>query len=144
MQMELVQLFFISFLAGSILPFPSEAFLLFLQNKNLFSDFTILLTATAGNTIGAIINYYLGKGGSLFILKKFYRMERVELERAALRFTKYGHFAAFFSFIPFIGDPLTVAAGAIGYPVLRFIPLVFSGKLIRYMLILGIFRNITG
>jgi len=140
--MELLQLFLISFLAGSILPFPSEAYLLFLKNSNSFSDLTLLGISSVGNTFGAIVNFYFGRKGSVYILKKFYGMGEPEVIQASERFRKYGHLAAFFSFVPFVGDPLTVAAGAIGYPVSWFIPLVLTGKLLRYIAVLGIFKTI--
>ncbi len=140
---ELLELFFLTFLAGSILPFPSETFLLFLLKKGAYPIPILLTVAVLGNSLGAVLNYFLGKIGSYFLLKKIYRMDTKEIEKNILRFEKYGIFIIFFSFIPVIGDPLTVVAGILKYPFMKFFPIVVSGKFFRFLILSGVFIKIV-
>jgi membrane protein YqaA with SNARE-associated domain len=128
--MDYIAIFFISLISGSLFPLGSEAFLLYyLQTNNCY---ILILSASLGNTLGSLINYFLGYKGKEFLLKKKI-IDLKKLERGEFRFKKYGSFALFLSPLPIIGDPITFIAGVFRYDLKKFILIVFFAKTIRYI-----------
>ncbi len=124
-------LFLASFLSSTILPFGSEGILILLINKK-FDLVTVVLVASCGNFLGACTSYYLGlKGRGL--VEKYLRINRDDIKRAEKIFSKYGAFVLLFTWLPFIGDALTVAGGLLRFKFWTFSILVFTGKLLRYL-----------
>ncbi|MCC6275720.1 MAG: DedA family protein [Leptospiraceae bacterium] len=137
--LELLDLFILTFLAGSILPFPSETFLLYLLKKAYYPVPVLMVIAVAGNSLGAFLNYYLGRKGAYYLLRKIYRLDDKDIEKNISYFKKYGGLITFFSFVPVVGDPLTVIAGILKYPFLKFSLFVVTGKTIRFLILTGMF-----
>ena len=134
MEIGVVGLFFSAFLSATLLPGTSEAALLWLVSEG--EDVLILVViATAGNVLGALVNFWIGKSGSQWLLKKVLRMSDAAVEKAGNFYQRYGVFSLLFSWLPIIGDPLTVAAGLFHLPASQFIPLVTIGKLARYAIL---------
>jgi len=129
-------LFFVAFLSGSLLPLGSEALLIY-DIKQGYNIYLILIFATIGNVLGAVLNYYLGLKGEEYLLKKGYLSQAAFL-KAKKCFSKYGAIALLLSALPIIGDPLTFIAGALKYNFKWFLILVTISKFTRY-LILAIF-----
>jgi len=127
-------LFIASFLAATILPFSSE-FLLSLLLLNNYNAVNVVAIGTAGNVLGAIVNYGLGYHGNKLILQKWLRLSAEEIHHAEKRFKKYGLFSLCFAWVPIIGDPLTVAAGLLKINFGAFLLLVTTGKCLRYVII---------
>ncbi len=127
-------LFLASFLAATLLPFSSEVVLGVLLNQGL-NPYSTLFVATSGNVLGAVVNYGLGAFGGHLILHKFWRMQDPEILKATARFNKFGVFSLLFSWVPIIGDPLTVAAGVLKVNFMVFLLLVGLGKFLRYVVI---------
>lgn len=105
--------------------------------------YILLLIAILGNSLGAFFNYQIGRKGSLYLLKKIYRLDENGIEKNISYFKKYGGLVTFFSFIPIVGDPLTVIAGVLKYPFLKFSIFVILGKSIRFIVLTGVFVKIT-
>jgi len=131
--MVYLSLFFIAFLSGSLLPLGSEGLLIY-DIKADYSIFWLLVFATFGNVLGAVLNYYLGLKGEEYLLRKEY-MNYSTYIKAKYRFKKFGSLVLLFSFMPIIGDPLTFIAGALKYNFKWFIVLVTISKASRYILI---------
>ena len=131
--MAYLTLFFVAFLSGSLLPLGSEA-LLFYDIKQNYNPFLIVISATLGNTLGALFNYYLGSKGEEFLEKKGY-LEPAKMQKAKERFNRFGGFALLLSPLPIIGDPITFIAGVMDYDFKKFILIVFFAKFIRYILL---------
>jgi len=127
-------LFIIAFLAATILPLSSEIVLSTLLLNGL-SPIALVLVATTGNVLGSFTNYALGYWARLSVVQKWLRMSDHELNQAENRFQKYGLFSLCFAWVPIIGDPLTVIAGVFRVPLLWFVILVTTGKLLRYIVI---------
>jgi membrane protein YqaA with SNARE-associated domain len=127
-------LFVAAFLAATLLPLSSEVVLSALLLNGL-SPFWLVMTATAGNVLGSIVNYALGYWLSLEVAKKWLKISADDLDRAEGRFRKYGMFSLFFAWVPVIGDPLTILAGALRVRFLWFFLIVSAGKLFRYVAI---------
>ena len=129
-----VGLFLASFLAATILPLSSEVVLSFLLLNGLNPTILVSL-ATFGNVLGSFLNYAIGLWGGVFLVKKVLKISEDEFGKAQQIFKKYGVLSLFFAWLPVIGDPLTVVAGALKINLLIFFILVASGKLIRYIII---------
>ena len=126
----LVGLFLATFLAATILPFSSEAILLYFLAKGV--DPTICLSiAILGNSLGGTTNYVLGRLGNPLWLKYIGVKEETIYKRENW-VIKHGALLAFFSWVPLIGDPLLVALGYFRSQVFPTISWMIFGKSLRY------------
>jgi membrane protein YqaA with SNARE-associated domain len=80
----------------------------------------------------------VGKKGGDFILARYMQMQSETLARAERFYQKWGAVALFFSWVPFIGDPLTAVAGTFHVDLRVFTFWVVFGKTLRYLVLLGI------
>jgi membrane protein YqaA with SNARE-associated domain len=136
-----LSLFLTSFASATLLPGGSEALFLYLLSLHL-NPFLLLLIATLGNTLGAFVNYLLGKYATDFALRKNYMSEK-HLQKASTLFEKYGAWSLLFSWLPIIGDPLTFVAGVVRYEWWKFIIIVGFAKLARYIFVYLGFLAVT-
>ncbi|MBL3520228.1 DedA family protein [Arcobacter lanthieri] len=126
-------LFFSAFLSATLLPLGSEALLIYniLERYNLF---LLLFFATLGNSLGSVLNYYLGlKGEEYLVNKKFVNEKHINFSKKY--FDKYGAICILFAWLPIIGDPITFVAGVLKYNFKLFLVLVIISKLGRYLFI---------
>ena len=124
-----------AFLAATILPFPSEATFAGLLQRGQVSPVFLLMVATIFNTLGSMVNWWVGKviaDGGIDRLPQRLRPESATLERGEALFARFGWLALLFSWVPGIGDLGTIAAGLLRYPLARFAVLVGIGKFVRY------------
>lgn len=132
--MNYFYLFLIAFLSATLFPMGSEAFLLF--NLSLGNNIYLLfLVATFGNTIGSVVNYWIGLKGENYLLGKKIVKEK-HLIKSKNYFDKYGGYSILFSWLPIIGDPITLVAGVLRYNFKRFLLLVFIAKSARYLFLI--------
>jgi membrane protein YqaA with SNARE-associated domain len=124
-------LFLASILASTILPFGSEGILLLLVYEK-FNIPALVLVASAGNYIGACTTYYIGLKGRSFA-QKHLSIDPGNLEKAEKYFLKYGTAVLLFTWLPIIGDVITVFGGLLRVKFWIFSVLVFTGKLLRYL-----------
>ena len=133
----LLGLFLSSFLAATILPFSSEAiFIYFIYIGK--HPFICLALVTTGNFIGGLTNYYLGYLGNPRWLKRI-GMSEAKICKQEKWVTKYASLLGFFSWVPFVGDPLLVALGYYKSPISKTIFWMFVGKFLRYSVLLVIY-----
>ncbi len=124
-------LFIASVLASTIIPFGSEGILLFLIYKK-FNIPALIFVASAGNYLGACTSYYIGFKGRGFV-EKYLSIDPRNLEKAEKYFSKYGTGVLLFTWLPIIGDALTVLGGLLKVKFWVFSVLVFTGKFLRYV-----------
>jgi membrane protein YqaA with SNARE-associated domain len=124
-------LFLASFLASTILPFGSEGVVVILIYMG-FNVPAVVLVASTGNFLGACTSYYIGLKGRDYI-EKYLRIGPDEIKKAETYFSKYGSYVLLFTWIPLIGDALTVAGGLLRLRFLIFSIFVFTGKFLRYL-----------
>lgn len=129
-------LFLISFSAATLLPLGSEAAVAFMAAAD-FDPQKLLLVATTGNSLGALVNYLVGKWGAAFVFTRYIRVDPVVLERLEKVYGRWGAPVLFFAWLPFVGDPLTVAAGVLRVNVYLFMFWVILGKMFRYYLLIA-------
>lgn len=124
-------LFAASFLSATILPMSSEGILLLMLSSN-YDPLTCLIIATAGNSLGGITNYGIGILGNPNWLKRL-GVNEEKLYSFEARIKRHGYFLAFLSWVPFIGDPLTIALGFFRVPFWRVLFFLVLGKFLRYL-----------
>ena len=124
----------LSLLASSLLPLGSEWLLVMMLVKGYPSVATVM-TATAGNFLGALSTYAIGLYGGRWLIEKVLRISPDQQERAGNYYRRYGAFSLFFSWLPIIGDPLCLVGGMMRTSIWLFTLLVFSGKLMRYAVV---------
>ncbi len=135
-------LFVISFLSATILPLFSEAFVLWMPAQG-YSIWGVLVVATAGNVLGSVTNYWIGKGTSGVIFSKWIRVEPEKLARAKILYSRWGAPVLLLAWVPVIGDPLTIVAGLFQLQFFVFLAYVLTGKLFRYAVLLGVLQYIS-
>jgi len=128
-----LNLFVLSFLASTVLPFGSEALVVALIYQG-FNPFAVVMVATSGNYLGSCTTYYLGLKGRP-VLEKYLSPSREMLEKSERLFKKYGVYTLLFTWVPGIGDAITMVAGLMQLPFRSFSVLVFLGKFGRYFAI---------
>jgi membrane protein YqaA with SNARE-associated domain len=90
--------------------------------------------ATIGNSLGSLLNYFLGLKGEEYLVEKKLLNEKMII-KSKTYFDKYGSVCLLFSWLPIIGDPITFVAGILKYDLKKFIVLVVIAKLSRYLFI---------
>jgi membrane protein YqaA with SNARE-associated domain len=132
-------LMIVAFLAATLLPGSSEAALVALIAWYPASTVTLFAVATAGNIAGATLNWWLGCFLHRFVGRRWFPANVRQINQAAGLFTRYGSWVLLFSWLPIIGDPLTLVAGLLRVRFAIFLALVAIGKAARYgALILGL------
>lgn len=136
--MDLLLLFAASLLAATILPAQSEALLAGLALAGNHSLVVLVAVATLGNVLGACINWLLGRYLEHFKNKRWFPVKEAALDKAARTYQRYGVWSLLLSWVPIIGDPLTVIAGLLRTPFPLFVLLVTIGKLARYVVVVAV------
>ncbi|MEK9968803.1 MAG: YqaA family protein [Ferrovibrio sp.] len=131
-------LFLWSFLAATLVPLSSEAALAAAHAMAIAPAGYLFAAALAGNVGGAGVNWVLGLWCLRFQHRRWFPVTPAQLQTAQARFQRWGGWVLLFSWIPVVGDPLTFAAGALRYPLARFLIVVTVGKAARYAAILWI------
>lgn len=132
-----VGLFLSALVAATILPMQSEAVLVGLLIEGSHPVSALILVATLGNVLGAVINWYIGRYLLRFKGKRWFPSSDRQLARAQHWYGRYGRWSLLGSWLPFIGDPLTIAAGLMREPLASFLLLVTVAKAGRYILLAG-------
>jgi membrane protein YqaA with SNARE-associated domain len=127
-------LFAISFLAATVLPMSSEI-LVAVMTAFGYDVSLVVALATAGNYLGSVVNYYVGAQGARFLLARYLGARADALAKARRTYGRWGSPLLLFSWVPVIGDPLTIVAGALRVNFLVFTFWVALGKLARYVAI---------
>ncbi|MCP3955731.1 MAG: DedA family protein [Desulfobacterales bacterium] len=102
-----------------------------------FDPTRLLMVATTGNYLGSLVNYLVGKWGAMFLFARYIQVDRAGLEKTEKVYGRYGAPILFFAWLPFVGDPLTIAAGALRVNLYVFTFWVVLGKAFRYYILIG-------
>jgi len=130
-----ISLFLISFLAATIFPLSSELTFTGLFNTGNYNSFILIVTASVGNILGSVFNWFLGFHLFKHINNKWFPFKKNQIENASKRFSKFGVWSLLFAWVPVIGDPLTFIAGILKVNFLLFLVLVAIGKISRYFFV---------
>lgn len=134
-------LFVAAFGAATLLPLQSEALLVGLMVSKHYWLWGLLGVATLGNVLGSLVNWWLGRGLERFQDRRWFPVSPEHMAKAQQHYQRFGHWSLLFSWLPVIGDPLTLIAGVMREPLGRFLLIVTLAKGARYgvlaMLTLG-------
>lgn len=124
-----------AFVAATLLPMQSEAALVALITLHPKAVYWLVITASIGNILGSITNWWLGTQLQRWQNKRWFPATPQQLNRAQNWYQRYGRWSLLLSWLPIIGDPLTLIAGVLREPLGRFILLVSIAKTGRYLVL---------
>jgi membrane protein YqaA with SNARE-associated domain len=128
----LATLFVVALLSATLLPLGSEPALFGLLKLNPELFWPAVLVATAGNTIGGAISWWMGYGAERAFEKVKHRKPA---EVKALQWLeRFGPRACVLAFLPVVGDPLCAVAGWIKLPFWPCVGWMALGKFLRYVI----------
>ena len=131
--------FVASLISATLLPLGSEpvVFGLIKLNPSLF--WPTIFVATAGNTIGGAIDWWMGYGAHQVIDKHTKSRHHTK----ALEWLEHlGPKACLLAWLPAVGDPLCAVAGWLKLPFWPCLMYMTIGKFLRYLLITTLLLNV--
>lgn len=139
--MEYLSLFATAFLAATLLPAYSE--ILFAGLLAAGRDpFALWAWATAGNTLGAAVNWALGRYLLAFENRRWFPFRREQLGHAQRWFARYGVWSLLMAWAPIGGDALTFVAGLMRVRFWLFALLTGIGKGVRYAIVIAVVSGV--
>lgn len=128
-QLGLSTVFIVAFFSATLLPMGSEpvVFGLIKLNPELF--WPAILVATAGNTLGGAVSWWMGYGAERLYER---RTQRPPNPRALNWLQRFGPKACLLSWLPGVGDPLCAVAGWLRMPFWPCLAYMAVGKFLRY------------
>ena len=130
-QVGLLGLFIGTFLAATVLPFSSDALYIAALAAGT-SPVATLIVGTAGNWLGGITTYYIGRLGKWEWMEKWFKVKPETLQKQKRYIDKYGVWMALISWVPFVGDVVALALGFYKSPAVWTIFLLLAGKFARF------------
>ncbi len=129
--------FIVSFVAATIFPISPEAIIVVLYSQG-YSAPLMIAVATIGGYLGSLTYYYLAIGGRNLILTRFVTVSPERMEKTEAWFERWGTIILFFSWVPIIGEPLIIVAGALRVRLSVFTFWVIFGRIVRFTVLLAI------
>lgn len=135
-----INLFLISFLAGSFVPLGSEFYFLYLQNEGV-PLMAILLISSMGNTLGGMTCYWLTRSRGLRVAVRLLRLDFDKLvlwhKKIEQKWEGKCEWLALLTWLPFIGELLAAVLGISTRKWSRVMLFMYIGKFFRYALLAG-------
>jgi membrane protein YqaA with SNARE-associated domain len=132
-----------AFVAATLLPFYSEVVLVAVLLRG-GDPWWVLAAATIGNTLGAAVNWYIGRFLLRFEDRRWFPFRPHQVHRAQAWFLRYGKWSLLMSWLPVGGDALTFYAGIMRVPLSQFLVLTGTGKGIRYAVVIALSLGLFG
>lgn len=134
-QYGLSTLFVVSFISATLLPLGSEPAVLGLLHLNPELFWPAILVATAGNTLGGMLDWWLGYEAHQVVDK--WKHSHVHV-KALDWLARLGPKACLLSWLPVVGDPLCAVAGWLKMPFWPCVGYMLVGKFLRYVVMTGV------
>lgn len=137
----LLGLFLGNILAATIFPFSSDALYIGVLAATGLT-WQCFFIATAGNWLGSLITYFVGRLGKWEWIEKWFKVKPETLEKQKAKVDKYGLWLALIAWVPIVGDIFCIALGFYKTPVFWTSVLLLVGKAARFLvwtLIVGLF-----
>ena len=126
--------FVVSFVSATLLPLGSEPVVFGLVKLNPALFWPAVLVATAGNTLGGALDWWMGYGAHKVVDKYKHSNHH---SRALSWLEKLGPKACLLAWLPAVGDPLCAVAGWLKFPFWPCLAYMAIGKFLRYVLMTG-------
>lgn len=136
-------MFLMAFLAGSIIPFSSEAVLSGLLVAGA-SPLQCLIAATLGNVLGGMTCYWFGRMGKMDLLERRFNIKQEKVMLWSEKLRHKGSIFAFFAFVPIIGSVIVVTLGYLRSNPWLVCLFMIMGKFCRYFIWMTAHNYIVG
>ncbi len=141
-QYGLSTVFVVSFISATLLPLGSEPVVFGLVKLNPELFWQAVLVATAGNTLGGAVDWWMGYGAHKVTDKvadkvTHHQPHSAQHGRAVRWLEKLGPRACLLAWLPLVGDPLCAMAGWLKFPFWPCLAYMAVGKFARYFLMTG-------
>lgn len=148
-QFGLSTLFVVALVSATLLPLGSEPAVVGLLQINPDMFWPAIFTATAGNTLGGAISWWMGLGAhKAWNAARQRRRQGLPLEagqkpprtlsrherRARIWLRRWGAKTCLLSWLPVVGDPLCAVAGWLKLPFWPCLFYMAIGKFMRYLI----------
>lgn len=134
-------LFASAFLAASLLPAQSEVVLGGLILAKMQPAWQLIAVASLGNILGSVLNWLLGRGIERYRDKQWFPASEASFSRAQQFYGRWGRWSLLLSWMPVVGDPLTLVAGVMREPLPSFLVLVAAAKIGRYIVLAALLEH---
>ena len=137
-----VGLFLSALVAGSILPFSSEAVLAVLVGMGA-DPVICLVSASVGNTLGGLLCYWLGYLGDMSSIERWLKIDGSKIAKVEGFVRRRGAWMGVFGVLPWVGEVIIVLLGLMRSNVWITTATMFVGKFVRYLLLLLAMQGVT-
>ena len=137
-------LFLAALVAATLLPAQSELVLTAMLLSGRWDPAVLVAVATAGNVAGSLINWLIGCFLSDRRDARWFPVSAAALTRAEQRFQRFGLPVLLLSWVPIIGDPITLVAGLLRVRLIPFLLIVTVAKGGRYAVLAAIVLGVVG
>lgn len=127
--------FIAAFIAGSVFPFSSEAIMVALIAAGL-DPVRLVVYGTAGNTLGSMFNYGVGRLGKPEWISKYLNVKEERLKKTEKFLAGHGAWMGVLTFLPILGSAISVALGLMRANVVITTVSITIGKLVRYIVLM--------
>lgn len=141
--MAYIFLFLSAFGAATLLPLQSESVLAGILILREYSAILLISVATLGNVLGSCVNWWLGVQVEKYKDKKWFPVSEEKLLKAQNLYGRYGSPLLLLSWVPVIGDPITLVSGVLKEKFSKFLFLVLIAKFFRYVFIYLIYLKMV-
>lgn len=124
-QNGLSSIFLISFISATLLPLGSEPAVFGYAKLNPDQFWLVVAVATLGNTLGGVVDYWMGRGAQAAVHSHRHLRFLRWMER-------FGPKTLLLAWLPVIGDPLCTVAGWVRLPFWPCVGWMAVGKGLRY------------
>ena len=141
--MAYIFLFLSAFGAATLLPLQSESVLAGILILGEYSAILLIGVATLGNVLGSCVNWWLGVQVEKYKDKQWFPVSEEKLLKAQNLYGRYGSPLLLLSWVPVIGDPITLVSGMLKEKFYKFLFLVLMAKFSRYIFIYLIYLKMV-
>ena len=124
-----------AFLAGSFIPFISEAVMVGLLGAGL-DAWPLIVYGTVGNILGSVFNYTVGRMGRLDWIERYLHVKQKDLDKAQRFMAGRGAWMGFFAFLPVLGSAITILLGLMRANIPISLFSISLGKFLRYLILI--------
>ncbi|MCC0015671.1 MAG: DedA family protein [Rhodobiaceae bacterium] len=133
--LSLAGLFVSAFTSATLLPGSSEGVLAGLLGLELVPAVLAVGVATLGNTLGSLVNWAIGRFLDRYREHPRFPASGAMMARAQRWYDRFGLWSLLASWVPVVGDPITVVAGLMRAPLVPVAAIVAFAKGVRYAIV---------